>query len=907
MRLFICFLLLVGFKEVALAVSLGDGSDGSPSISGVVNIYTSVSNISSSNCVGEITVASSSGFQVGDLIIILQMQGASINNNDNTSYGTVTDIGSAGSYEYAKVFSVVGNVIETLNPLLNAYDVNGKVQLVNVPQYSSPTITGSLTCQAWNGSIGGILAIDATGTIIINSEINVSGLGFRGGVSTYAVTNSIHLITYVANVNYSKYSQKGEGIAGYGVGTQLYGRGAPANGAGGGNAVNAGGGGGAGFGCGGLGGWGYDNPNYGANYKDPQGIGGYALPYNNFINKIFLGGAGGAGHNNDHDGTNGGNGGGIIILTCNSLNGNINNLRAEGNAALMPGIDGAGGGGSGGTILLSVENYLSNINVNVAGGDGGDALQVGGYKHGPGGGGGGGLIWVEQAIIPIQIIITGINGGAGGTINNDHHGTTDGCIGSTYFNLEFPVSNLVVTPGFSSDTICDGETIELELPNGSNYSWSPSTSLSCDTCQNTFASPNQSTIYIAQYQNGPCIQIDTFEIIVNPLPILEISNDTTICEGNQVQLFSFSNDSVSWSPSTGLNCTNCFSPIATPSITITYVATTTSGDCSTIDSVKITVIAGLLNILSNDTMICEGETIQLDAAGSGELVWTPSSFLSCDSCSNPIAIPDSSIEYYAVNSVQGCDFIDSLHIQVYQYPILNVSNDTTICIYNSVQLYSESNYPIQWDYSQFLSCTSCNNPIATPNFTSTFYVESNNVFCAVIDSVTISVLNIIVDAGKDTIIIEGQSVILNGSGAQNYSWSPSLSLTDSSIANPIATPESSTTYYLVGISENGCKAIDSVKIIVVSACDAIFIPNAFSPNNDGVNDYFKIISLGEIKLENFRIYNRWGQLLFESENLNDKWNGTFNGIQEEIGVYVYVASIDCGEKKTIKGNVTLVR
>src|SRR5439155_17581112 len=125
----------------------------------------------------------------------------------------------------------------------------------------------------------------------------------------------------------------------------------------------------------------------------------YALPFNQSSNQIFMGGGRGAGHANDNAATNGGKGGGIVIISCNSLQGNSNNIHADGAASLNPGIDGAGGAGGAGVILLSVESYLSNINVSAIGGDGGDALQVGSYKHGQGGGGGGGLVWVEQSTL----------------------------------------------------------------------------------------------------------------------------------------------------------------------------------------------------------------------------------------------------------------------------------------------------------------------------------------------------------------------------------------------------------------------------------------------------------------------------------------------------------------------------
>src|SRR5262249_26195537 len=153
-----------------------------------------------------------------------------------------------------------------------------------------------------------------------------------------------------------------------------------------------------------------------------------------------------------------------------------------------------------------------------------------------------------------------------------NHGTTDGCDGTEYFNLILPFSDVFSGSSFTSLSICNGDSIILSASNGSNYLWSPSSGLSCTTCQSPVANPNSTTIYTVHYQNGGCDVTDTFQLIVNEVPSLLISNDTVICEGASVQLQAASNNSVVWSPASGLSCTLCSDPVANPSASTTYFA-----------------------------------------------------------------------------------------------------------------------------------------------------------------------------------------------------------------------------------------------------------------------------------------------------------------------------------------------
>jgi hypothetical protein len=195
--------------------------------------------------------------------------------------------------------------------------------------------------------------------------------------------------------------EKGEGIY-TPLSNQTHGRGAIANGAGGGNEHNGGGGGGSNYGAGGMGGLGYTSAPLNPASK---GRGGWVLDSYYSSNKIFMGGGGGAGQANNNEGTDGSNGGGIIIINAlTSLNFNGYTITADGadNVSVPPGAgnDGAGGGSGGGVVLLNVPSagYLGTINVSAEGGNGASQYSTDTRCYGPGGGGGGGVIWFSGAV-----------------------------------------------------------------------------------------------------------------------------------------------------------------------------------------------------------------------------------------------------------------------------------------------------------------------------------------------------------------------------------------------------------------------------------------------------------------------------------------------------------------------------
>jgi gliding motility-associated-like protein len=360
------------------------GKDGALTVSSpntVVNCYTAVTaNVAAGS--STVTTTGTCAFTCGDLVMIYQAQGATMNTTNTSSYGTITAYNNSGLYEFNYVTQAAGGVLTVQNPWVNSYTATGRVQIVKVPQYTNLTVTaaGSIIPSAWQdvgaNRIGGIVAIHATGTVTVNGSIKATGFGFRPGpLDNSSGSAGAGLVSLYVSATAADGGAKGESIAGffdvYDVSGGRYGRGAPANGGGGGNSHNCGGGAGAngnngnvyngqGVMCsvcvgpgawaldpftianggvnanssgGGRGGYSYGSSNqnalvlapsaaaWGGDQRDPfGGEGGHPLNIT-ATSRIFFGGGGGAGDANNSANQVGGTGGGIVYIMANTITG----------------------------------------------------------------------------------------------------------------------------------------------------------------------------------------------------------------------------------------------------------------------------------------------------------------------------------------------------------------------------------------------------------------------------------------------------------------------------------------------------------------------------------------------------------------------------------------------------------
>ncbi len=491
-----------------------DGAGGT--LSGIVNAYyppgAGVGTVNAGSASILLGAAAAGGAQTpiaaGDLLLVIQMQDASINSTNTSAYGDglpgdpgsgSTNLNSSGEFEFVTSTSAVpigGGTLTFVGTgasagLLNTY-VSGVAsatqglqtfQIIRVPQFTTAALSSGLAAMRWNGATGGVLALDVASQLTLNGTVSTDGLGFRGGAGikltggTGAETDYVTLSTDATN------GSKGEGIAGTprfvvngnlsnllntnqtyaeGLPNGSYARGAPGNAGGGGtdadpvaNDQNDGGGAGGNGGTGGEGGYGWKSAGI------VGGFGGVAFPAS--TGAIILGGGAGAGttNNGTADPTNanpaginssGAAGGGIVIIHAGNVTG-TGTISANGQTALNVQNDGGGGGGAGGSILLFANSgLLSGATVQANGGNGGDTWSTQapgafpGNRHGPGGGGGGGVVLLSAAAGSASVA-----GGVPGhsTLANDAYGATPGGAGITQSGI-----SITQTPGTQSGAYC---------------------------------------------------------------------------------------------------------------------------------------------------------------------------------------------------------------------------------------------------------------------------------------------------------------------------------------------------------------------------------------------------------------------------------------------------------------------
>ncbi len=989
---YIILIFLLTFSSSLLAQRGKDGATFVTTANQRINEYTSLASNANAGVVSiNVTDNSLNGngrfansLAGGDLIMIIQMQGALISGTltgtiasplDST-WGEIINYNNCGLYEFVQVKGVTGTSIINLDcPLKNSYTMAGKVQVVRVPRMASLTINNAdVTADAWNGSVGGVVAIEVKGNTVINSlgKIDVTGKGFRGGVldnnTTYGVNN-------VGSTLDSLGAEKGEGIAGFQNDYTIYGgkycKGAAANGGGGGDAHNAGGGGGAnggnpliwsghgmpnlstpnwalawelefmGFSTlvssgGGQGGYSFsgnnlnalavgpDDASWGGDGRNNQGgMGGRPLDYS--TGRLFLGGGGGAGDQNNTDGGKGGNGGGLIYLMSYGTVSGAGQLISNGSKGDdaccsstfgTTGNDGAGGGGAGGTIIINSVGNVSGLVLKANGGNGGvqdvkASVGTTNEAEGPGGGGGGGYVAVSNVLAGQTA-----TGGNNGTTDSDGltefipNGATKGGVGT----VNQSITNFHINVA-GKDTVCKGilDTISAALlgtvPLGTSLVW-----------YNARFGGNQlgtgpdlpiGPLYVSTtFYVGTCPGTYRDSMLVFVEPDVFITGTPSICKGNSSGLLGHGALTYTWSPAATLNTTNGTNVIATPTSFSTYtVVGVDVNGCADTSTYSVTVNIPPVLTISNDTIICRGDSALINVSGANSFLWTPATGLSSTNTSNAYAKPNASTSYLIIGTdINGC--IDTADVSInLDIPPVDAGLNDSICPGETASLLASGNTNYLWS-------TNATTPAinVTPAISTTYTVSTFNGQCGNYDSVLVFVGSYpAANAGLDVTIIQGSSIGLNATGGAAYQWSPPTALTCTNCASPIASPTITTVYTVTVTNPGGCTDVDSMIVIVDTLvtninCDELFIPNFFSPNTDNSNDVFYVRG-GCIKDFHLEIYDRWGKKVFETTDVTIGWDGKYKGELLTNAVFVYQVKLefDNGDKKSLSGNITLLR
>jgi len=490
---------------------------------------------------------------------------------------------------------------------------------------------------------------------------------------------------------------------------------------------------------------------------------------------------------------------------------------------------------------------------------------------------------------------------------------TDGGICTKTDSVKVIVSSINLTKS-PDTTICKNASAQIFASGGVSYHWSPTTGLNNPTIPNPVATPLVTTTYKVIVTNSTgCSKTDSIKITVTDL-VYTKSNDTTVCRNTPAQLVATGGSSYFWAPATGLSNPNIGNPIAIPDTTRRYKVSITLLGCTKIDSVLITTYPKPFITKSNDTTICKNKSVQLFATGGQFYLWSPAATLSNPNIPNPIALPTDTTTYTVIITDNNtCTTPDSVKVSVRAAPVFTVGSPSPVCSGNPRQLSASGGDLYAWQPAGLLNNPTISNPIATSASTTSFTVKIRESTCmdSTIFNTTLIVLPLpVVDATKvNDIDCSNNSSQLNATGASQYLWSPGADLNNPLIANPVATSQSTTLYTVTGTDPNGCKNIDTITVFVIVGNNGLHLmPNAFTPNGDGINDCYGISNWGLITELDFSIWNRYGERIFHTTTSNTCWDGTYKGKKQNIGAYVYLitAKTPC-ENVFRKGTLFLLR
>jgi len=454
-------------------------------------------------------------------------------------------------------------------------------------------------------------------------------------------------------------------------------------------------------------------------------------------------------------------------------------------------------------------------------------------------------------------------------------------------------SNYIATISGNS-SICSGQSATLTAnPSGGTYAWSNGS-----TSKIISVTPTSTSIYSVVVSIGSCLDTTSISVTVKPPPVASISGITSVCTGQNSTLIASGGTNYSWS-----NGFTSSQIIVSPTSNTTYTVSVSNGLCTSDTNISILVNPSPIAIISGNTKLCLGQNTTLAASGGGNYLW------SNGETNNSIFItPTASTNYFVtVTSTNGCADTANANIVITQMPVATINPNTTICEGTIITLNAGGGTTYLWSNGQ--TNTSI---LASPSTSTTYSVVAANGNCK--DSIATIITvnpNPIASISSNINIFQGQSAILNASGGNMYLWN------NGNTDSIITVMPNATTKYCVTVTDtsiNRCTDTACVTVFVESPCDTagtFFFPNAFSPNNDGENDALKIYynEMNCISTLHLIIYDRWGELIYETSDKNFSWDGTYPGKPLNTQVLAYHLTVGFTDGKAInrKGNVSLVR
>ena len=375
----------------------------------------------------------------------------------------------------------------------------------------------------------------------------------------------------------------------------------------------------------------------------------------------------------------------------------------------------------------------------------------------------------------------------------------------------------VPTANAGNDTsVCEGQPVLLQGSGGASFEWTPTAGLDNAFTANPTATPTVTTTYTLT-TTGASGCVDTDEVVITVLNngTVTAGNDTSVCEGNSVNLFASGASSYAWSPSS-VACPTCPVTTATPAVSTTYTVVTTENGCNDTLSVEVIVLPQPVAFAGNDTSVCPGQAVALQGSGVGTYAWSPTTGLSNATVANPLATVTQAITYtLTVTGNGGCTSTDEVALDVITNATITAGTDTTVCAGNAVNLTASGAADYAWSPNTGVACATCANTTANPASTTTYTlvgsangcVDSVNVVVTVLDQPT-------ANAGADLDVCANENFVLEGSGGNTYAWSPSNGLVETNVASPSGALTVSETYVLTVTNGSFCFDTDTVTVTV---------------------------------------------------------------------------------------------
>ncbi|HEY6161846.1 MAG TPA: T9SS type B sorting domain-containing protein [Bacteroidia bacterium] len=390
-----------------------------------------------------------------------------------------------------------------------------------------------------------------------------------------------------------------------------------------------------------------------------------------------------------------------------------------------------------------------------------------------------------------------------------------------------------------------------------------------------------------------------------------INPPVTICAGQSTTLTATGGTQYTWSPSQGLSSTSIANPVATPLTTTTYMVIVSNGQCSDTAYTTISVNPIPVPNVTQPSAVCTGGNVNLSASGGSAFSWAPSTNLSSTTVPNPVCTPNANTTYTVTVSDAGCSATATVTVNVVAPPT-PTGQDQTVCGGQTVQLQVSGATSYSWIPSTGLSNANIANPQATVTSTTVYTVIASNGTCTATTNVTVNVsapptavITASSTSGEAPLTVNFEDHSLNaastlfivGNGDTTIQGNFSMTFADTG----------SYTVYLIAWNGNGCPDTTAI-VIDVTPSSSIFVPNAFTPQGDGLNDIFQARSTGIVEFQAW-IFDRWGNLFYTWTDKDGGWDGRYNGtlVQEDVYVWKIRARGIEGKHYSMVGHVSVIR